>query len=121
MMKRYSAILLTALITALALVAQAQNKGEVLIKDATILTASHGVIENGSILIRDGKIAAVGKNSEVQAGSNARIIDATGMLVTPGLIDAHSHSALDAVNEGTLSVTAMVRMKDVVDNTDINI
>ncbi|HKQ74213.1 MAG TPA: amidohydrolase, partial [Blastocatellia bacterium] len=120
-MKRYTAILLTALIASFAVVAQAQNKGEVLIKNATIMTASHGVIENGSILIRDGKIAAVGKNSEVQAGSSARVIDATGMYVTPGLIDAHSHSALDSVNEGTLSVTAMVRMKDVVDNTDINI
>jgi imidazolonepropionase-like amidohydrolase len=120
-MKRHSAILLTALIVTLAAAAQAQNKGEVLIKNATIMTASHGVIEGGSILIRDGKIAAVGKNSEVQAGSNARVIDATGMYVTPGLIDAHSHSALDSVNEGTLSVTAMVRMKDVVDNTDINI
>src|SRR5215475_3040389 len=118
-MKRYSAILLTALITALALVAQAQNKGEVLIKNATIMTASHGVIENGSVLIRDGKIAAVGKNSEVKAGPNARVIDATGMYLTPGIIDAHSHSALDSVNEGSVSVSAMVRMKDVVDDTDI--
>lgn len=120
-MKRYSATLLTALIVALAVVAQAQNKGEILIKNATIMTASHGVIEGGSILIRDGKIAAVGKNGEVRAGANARVIDATGMYVTPGLIDAHSHSALDSVNEGALSVTAMVRMKDVIDNTDISI
>jgi len=120
-MKRHSAILLTALIVALCVVAQAQNKGEVLIKNATVMTASHGVIEGGSILIRDGKIAAVGKNSEVKASSNAKVIDATGLYVTPGIIDAHSHSALDSVNEGTLSVTAMVRMKDVVDNTDINI
>jgi len=125
MMKRYSAILLTIILAALGVAAQAQVQsqrgGEVLIKNATIMTASHGVIENGSILIRDGKIAAVGKNNEVQAGANARVIDATGMYVTPGIIDAHSHSALDSVNEGTLSVTAMVRMKDVVDNTDINI
>ncbi len=120
-MKRHSAILLTALITALCVVAQAQNKGEVLIKNATIMTASRGVIEGGSILIRDGKIAAVGKNSEVRAGANARVIDATGMYVTPGLIDAHSHSALDTINEGTVSVSAMVRMIDVVDNTDISI
>ncbi|HMB29832.1 MAG TPA: amidohydrolase, partial [Blastocatellia bacterium] len=120
-MKRYSAILLTALVVALAFVAQAQNKGEVLIKNATIMTASHGVIEGGSILIRDGKIAAVGKNSEVKAGANAKVIDATGMFVTPGIIDAHSHSALDSINEGSVSVSAMVRMRDVVDNTDINI
>jgi imidazolonepropionase-like amidohydrolase len=120
-MKRYSAILLTITLAALGVAAQAQNRGEVLIKNATVMTASHGVIENGSILIRDGKIAAVGKSSEVQASANARVIDGAGMFVTPGLIDAHSHSALDSVNEGTLSVTAMVRMGDVVDNTDINI
>src|SRR5215475_4569849 len=120
-MKRHSTIILTALIVALAFVAQAQNKGEVLIKNATIMTASHGVIEGGSILIRDGKIAAVGKNSEVKAGANAKVIDATGMFVTPGIIDAHSHSALDSINEGSVSVSAMVRMRDVVDDTDINI
>src|SRR5262252_8463450 len=120
-MKRYSAILLTTLIAALASVALAQNRGEVLIKNGTIMTASHGVIEGGSILIRDGKIAAVGKNSEVKAGPNARVIDATGMYVTPGIIDAHSHSALDSVNEGSVSVSAMVRMRDVVNDTDINI
>src|SRR5215475_7515866 len=105
-MKRYSAILLTALVVAGAIVAQAQNKGEVLIKNGTIMTASHGVIENGSVLIRDGKIAAVGKNSEVQAGPNAKVIDATGMFVTPGIIDCHSHSALDSINEGSVSVSA---------------
>src|SRR5262247_4832565 len=120
-MKRYTAILLTALVAALASAAQAQNKGEVLIKNATIMTASHGVIEGGSILIRDGKIAAVGKNSEVKAGPNARVIDATGMYVTPGIIDAHSHSALDDINEGSVSVSAMVRQRDVVNDTDINI
>ncbi len=98
----------------------AQDK-EVLIKNATILTASHGTIENGSILIRNGKIAAVGKDSEVKAGSSAKVIDATGMYVTPGFVDAHSHTALDGVNEGSLSVTAMVRMRDVVNPTDINI
>src|SRR5262249_15458585 len=102
-MKRYSAILLTALVVALASVAQAQNKGEVLIKNATIMTASHGVIEGGSILIRDGKIAAVGKNGEVRAGPNAKVIDATGMYLTPGIIDAHSHPAPDELNQGPVA------------------
>ncbi|HEY8461730.1 MAG TPA: amidohydrolase family protein [Blastocatellia bacterium] len=120
-MKRNSAILLTALIAAFAVVARAQNKGETLIKNGTIMTASHGTIEGGSILIRDGKIVAVGKNSEVKAGPNAKVIDATGMYVTPGMVDAHSHSALDSINEGSVSVSAMVRMKDVVNNSDINI
>ena len=98
----------------------AQEQGEILIRNATIMTASHGTIENGSILIRNGKIAAVGK--DVTAGSGAKVIDATGMYVTPGLIDAHSHTAADGgVNEGSLSVSAMVRMRDVINDRDPNI
>src|SRR5262249_14421561 len=105
----------------LSLSGYAQNSSDILIRNATIMTASHGTIENGAILIRNGKIAAVGKAGEVKAPSDARIIDATGMYVTPGFVDSHSHTALDGTNEGSLSVTAMVRMRDVVNNTDINI
>jgi imidazolonepropionase-like amidohydrolase len=119
-MKKCHLVLSFLLSVAFGVVAYAQSD-ETLIKNATIMTASHGTIENGSILIRNGKIAAVGKNSDVKAGPNAKVIDATGMYVTPGLIDAHSHSALDDVNEGTLSVTAMVRMRDVINDTDPNI
>ncbi|MCI0663799.1 MAG: amidohydrolase family protein [Acidobacteria bacterium] len=115
------AILLSLLTMATGLIVMAQQPGsnEILIRNATIMTASHGTIENGSILIRNGKIAGVGK--DIKAPANARVIDATGMYVTPGFIDSHSHSALDGTNEGSLSVTAMVRMRDVVNNTDINI
>jgi len=88
---------------------------ETLIKNATIMTASHGTINNGSILIRDGKIAEVGPNVKAH-DPNARIIDATGKYVTPGIIDCHSHTGVDGnVNEGSLSVTAMVRIRDVID------
>ncbi len=83
----------------------------VAITNATIMTASHGTIERGTILIRDGKIAAVG--TDVQVPSSAKVIDATGKYVTPGIIDAHSHSAAEAINEGTQSSTAEVRMTDV--------
>ncbi len=112
---------------ALCVTAQAQpssasgGSNETLIRNATILTASHGTIQNGSILIRNGKIVAVGKAGEVKASGSATVIDATGMYVTPGFIDSHSHTALDSVNEGSQSVTAMVRMRDVVNDTDINI
>src|SRR5882724_3440009 len=93
---------------------------EMLIKNATIMTASHGTIENGSILIRNGKIAAVGK--DLTASPNAKVIDAKGKFVTPGIIDCHSHTMIDGgVNEGTLSVTAMVRIQDVLDPEDIAI
>ena len=83
----------------------------VAITNATILTAIHGTIEKGTILIRNGKIAAVGKDVAVPAG--AQVIDGNGKFVMPGIIDAHSHSAIEAVNEGTRSVTAQVRVQDV--------
>ena len=121
-MNKRQILLLCLLVVALCVTAFAQgNSGETLIRNATILTASHGTIENGSILIRDGKIVAVGKSGDVKASSNAKVIDATGMYVTPGFVDSHSHTALDSVNEGSLSVTAMVQMRDVVNDTDINI
>ncbi|HHW19227.1 MAG TPA: amidohydrolase [Firmicutes bacterium] len=55
-------------------------------------TVTSGVIENGVILVEDGKIKAVGKDLKVPEG--AEVIDATGKVVTPGLIDAHSHLAV---------------------------
>lgn len=83
----------------------------VAITNATILTASHGTIQRGTILIRDGKIAAVG--TDVQIPPGAKVIDGTGRFVTPGIIDAHSHSASEGINEGTESITAQVRIQDV--------
>jgi imidazolonepropionase-like amidohydrolase len=69
----------------------------VLITNATILTAVGDRIENGSILLRDGKIAAVG--STVPAQADATTIDARGKWVTPGIIDAHSHLGVYASPE----------------------
>jgi imidazolonepropionase-like amidohydrolase len=90
--------------------------GETLIRNATILTASHGTLQNADILIRGGKIVGVGSN--LKAGANARVVDATGKFVTPGIIDCHSHSMLDTINEGSYSVTSMVRTRDVLNPTD---
>ena len=84
----------------------------VAITNATILTVSHGTIPRGTILIREGKIAAVGPDIAVPAG--AQVIDASGKYVMPGIIDEHSHSGAEAINEGTNSVTAEVRMTDVI-------
>lgn len=92
----------------------------ILIQNATILTVSHGTIEHGSILIRDGKIAAVG--TAITAPKDAQVIDAAGKFVTPGLIDCHSHIAVDgSVNEGSISVSSIVNIADVVEPDDIDI
>jgi imidazolonepropionase-like amidohydrolase len=90
-----------------------------LLRNATILTVTNGTIEHGSILIRDGKIAAVG--TDVRAPAGATTVDATGKYIMPGIIDAHSHIATDAVNEGSISVSAMVGIEDVLDPDDVAI
>jgi imidazolonepropionase-like amidohydrolase len=97
----------------------AKPAGATLIKNATILTVTKGKLENTDLLLQNGKIAQIGKNLSAPAG--ATVIDATGKVVMPGIIDPHSHSMADAINEGSLSVTSMVRIRDVLNPTDINI
>ncbi len=87
-----------------------------LIRNARLLTAAGPLIENGSILIEEGRITAVG-STDVPAPAGAVVVDAGGRYVTPGLIDTHSHagdypapavSALSDGNEATSPVTANV-------------
>ncbi len=97
----------------------------ILIKNVTVWTCEDkGVMENTDVLIRDGKIAGVG-NSATFPGmelSATTLIDGTGMHLSPGIIDEHSHIAInEGVNEGTQSVTAEVRISDVINPDDINI
>src|SRR6202167_4834707 len=92
----------------------------ILIQNATILTVSHGTIEHGSILIKDGKIAEVG--ASIKAPKDAQIVDAAGQFVIPGIIDCHSHIAVDgSVNEGSVSVSSIVNIADVLNPDDIDI
>ena len=92
----------------------------ILIQNATILTVSHGNIEHGSILIKDGKIAEVG--ASVKAPKDAQVIDAGGQFVMPGIIDCHSHIAIDgSVNEGSIAVSSIANTADVLNPDDIAI
>src|SRR5208283_5270681 len=88
-----------------------------LIRNATILTVTHGTLERGDILIKDGKIAAVG--SALKAPADAQVVDASGQFVMPGIIDCHSHIAIDGdVNEGSVAVSSMVNIADVLNPDD---
>lgn len=95
------------------------DPSETLIRNATVLTITRGTLTNSDVLIRKGKIAAVGKN--LKASSNARVIDGTDKYVMPGIVDCHSHSMLDAINEGTLSVTSMARTRDALNINDVDL
>jgi imidazolonepropionase-like amidohydrolase len=98
---------------------RAENPTETLIRNATVLTITHGTLQNSDVLIRKGKIAAIGKN--LKAAANARVIDATGKYLMPGIIDCHSHTMMDAVNEGSLAVTSMARTRDILNPTDVDL
>lgn len=114
-MRRAISILLGA-ITAVTL----SSAETVLIRNATVMTVTKGTVENGSVLIENGKIAAIGKN--ISAPADATVVDASGKYLTPGIIDCHSHTAIEGgVNEGTLSDSSMVNIKDVINPFDINI
>src|SRR5690606_38925580 len=95
------------------------NPGNVLIRNGTLLTVTKGTRENTDMLIMDGKIKSIGKNLNAPAGF--RVIDATGLYVMPGIIDAHSHIALESINEMSSPVTAELRMRDALNPLDIAI
>ena len=98
---------------------QAPKQETILIKNATVWTnEKEGVLQNADVLIRNGKVAGVGKNL---ADAGARVIDGTGKHVTPGIIDEHSHIAAASINEGGQSVTSEVRIADNLNPDDINI
>jgi imidazolonepropionase-like amidohydrolase len=95
------------------------DKGTVLIKNGTVITVTKGTFESTDVLIKDGKITQIAKGIAAPAG--AKVIDATGMYVMPGIIDAHSHAGLSAINEGTNAITPEVFTGDVVNPFDVGI
>ncbi|HEY4612738.1 MAG TPA: amidohydrolase family protein, partial [Bacteroidota bacterium] len=98
---------------------QPDQPANILVKNATVWTQGpQGKLESTDMLITRGKIARIGKN--LQAPADAVVVDATGKHVTPGMIDAHSHTAVaGAVNEGAQNVTIETRIEDVIDSEDI--
>jgi len=93
----------------------------VVVRGATVWTLDEqGKVEDTDILVTDGRIARIGKN--LQAPSGAVVVDAVGKHVTPGIIDAHSHTAIQGgINEGSQAVTAEVGIGDVIQSYDIAI
>lgn len=93
-------------------------KGSLLIKNATVITITQGTLEDTDVLVENGIIKKIGKDL---TANNVPTIDAKGKYLMPGIIDAHSHVALDAVNEATAPITSEVQMADVVDPYDIGL
>jgi len=113
--RRVRGVAIAILFTALSASAET-----VLIRNATILTITNGKIEHGSVLIRGTKIAAVGPDAQIAAPADARVIDAAGKFVMPGIVDTHSHTSVEgSVNEISLPNSGMVRIGDVLTDEDV--
>ncbi len=93
---------------------------DILFKNATVWTSEkEGKLLNTDVLVLKGKIARIGKNLNTPAG--VRVIDAAGKHLTPGIIDEHSHIAMDGTNEMGQAITSEVRVGDIIDPEDQSI
>ena len=91
----------------------------ILIQNVTVWTSEDaGILENTDVLLKDGKIAKVGKNLKAR---RAKKVDGTGKHLTAGIVDEHSHIAASAINEWAQNSSAEVTIEDVIDPNDINI
>jgi len=91
----------------------------ILIKNATVWTNEKaGILKNTDVLLKDGKIAKIGKNLK---NRKALVIDGTGKHLTTGIIDEHSHIAGEGINEAGHNSSAEVRIQDIINSDDISI
>jgi imidazolonepropionase-like amidohydrolase len=115
-----------AFVLAAALLAQAQNKksqnqapqrtpaassGTFVLRGGKLLTITHGIIENGVLVIQNGKIAALGSAGSTAVPAGAKVIDVTGMTVYPGLIDSETHLGLTEISADRMT-------NDLLENSD---
>lgn len=95
------------------------SSNNVVIRNGTVLTITNGILSETDVWVENGKIKQIGSDLKVPAG--IAVVDASGRYVMPGIIDAHSHIALEAINESTSPITAEVWMGDVIDPFDVAI
>src|SRR5205085_9849100 len=88
----------------------AQDK-PIALKGGKVLTITHGVIENGTVVMQGGKITSVGSADSVNVPSGAQLVDVTGMTVYPGLIDSET-------NLGLTEISAETSTNDLVEKSD---
>jgi len=93
---------------------------DLVITNATIWTGGDaGILEDATLVVRNGQIDRITQRQVRMPG--ARVIDAEGRHITPGIFDPHSHTGIDgSVNEGTQAVTSEVRIADVINPSDIS-
>src|SRR5205814_6551064 len=99
-------------VSSVALAAQAPPQ-VIAITGGKLLTVSHGTIENGVLVMADGKIAAVGENGKVKIPAGAKVVDAKGMTVYPGLIDPESNFGLTEIGADQMTNDLVERSDEI--------
>ena len=107
------------LLVIFSVVSLAQEKGSVFIQNATLITITDGIIENGDVLIIDGVITGIGTNLSAPLG--VKLVNGSGKYVMPGIIDAHSHLNTVSTNEARNPVTAEVTMEESINPNSVSI
>ena len=107
------------LLVIFSVVSLAQEKGSVFIQNATLITITDGIIENGDVLIIDGVITGIGTNLSAPLG--VKVVNGSGKYVMPGIIDAHSHLNTVSTNEARNPVTAEVTMEESINPNSVSI
>src|SRR5271168_387861 len=108
----------------------AHDENVLVVQGARILPITAPPIEQGVLVIKGGKIVAVGEAGKVQIPAGAKIQDAAGKVIMPGIVDSHSHIGIDAnptvsdsqdANEGSGPIQPALRALDAIDPADPNI
>ncbi len=100
-------------------VPKTQTGGDVFIRGARVITAAGKIYDRADVLVQNGKIAAIGPNLKAPAG--VTVVDGKNRTLTPGFVDGHSHRGSDGTNEGADSITAEVRIADVINTGSFNV
>jgi imidazolonepropionase-like amidohydrolase len=127
---RFAAVTLLFSACILASAQSARDENVLVVQGARILPITAPPIAQGVLVIKGGKIIAVGEMGNVQVPAGARIQDATGKVIMPGIVDSHSHIGIDAnptvsdsqdANEGSGPIQPALRALDAIDPADPNI
>ena len=127
---RFATVTLLFLACMLASAQTARDGNVLVVQGARILPITAPPIAQGVLVIKGGKIVAVGEVGKLQIPAGARIQDATGKVIMPGIVDSHSHIGIDAnptvsdsqdANEGSGPIQPALRALDAIDPADPNI
>jgi imidazolonepropionase-like amidohydrolase len=116
-MKKVLLLLLPALACVCAPVAQAQERPRAFV-GATVITVSGPAITDGVLVVRGGKVLAVGSRASVSIPREAEVVDVRGKFIMPGLVDTHSHVGGGSGADGSAPIQPDARILDSINALD---